>query len=84
MEGRESEKRTYKPAPARTLETCGGGVELLLEVVDGTEGLNDGLLEGTVVQDTAVSFALCRRGSKVLPEKRVIDVTYANEGEYSQ
>jgi hypothetical protein len=46
--------QTHEPAPARTLDSCGGGVKLLLESIEGTEVLDDGLAEGTILQGTTV------------------------------
>lgn len=69
------ERRTYDPAPTRALDTGGGGVELLLEVVEGAEGREDRRLEGSVLQDTAVTLALGGGGREVLPEERVVDVS---------
>ena len=51
-------KVVSEPAPARALDARSGGVELLLEVVEGAEALLDGLLEGTVLESTAVALAL--------------------------
>ena len=71
----------YEPAPAGTLDTSGGGVEFLLEVVEGSESLGDGLLEGTLGEGTTVALTLGLGTSKVLPEERVVDVSCGREGE---
>ena len=69
--------RTYEPAPAGALDGGRGGVELLLELVESAEGLKDGSLERTVLEDATVAAALRRGGREVLPEERVIDVPCA-------
>ena len=48
----------YEPAPAGTVDTSRGGVEFLLEVVEGSESLSDGLLEGTLGEGTTVALTL--------------------------
>lgn len=57
------------------MNTGGSGVELFLEVVKGAEGLDDGVLEGAILEDAAVALLLGRCGREVLPEKRVVDVS---------
>ena len=69
---------TYKPAPARALNAGGGGVELLLEGVEGAEGLDDGALERAILETTTVTLALGGSGREVLPEERVVDVAFPN------
>lgn len=69
------DNKTYEPAPAGTLDTGSGGVEFLLEVVEGAESLSDGLLERTVGEDTTVALTLGLGTSKVLPEERMVDVS---------
>jgi len=69
-----TQDQAHKPAPARTLDTRSGGVELLFESIEGTEVLDDGLAEGTILQGTAgttVGAGLCQ----ILPEQRVVDVS---------
>ena len=56
------------------MDTSSGGIELLLEVVEATKSLIDGLLERSVNKLSAVAALLSRR-SEVLPEQRVVDVT---------
>jgi len=71
-----------EPAPSRALDTSGSRVELFLKVVERAKRTNDSILQGTVVENTAVSTLLLRR-SQVLPEQTVIDVTTAVELEGS-
>ena len=71
----------YEPAPAGTLDTGSGGVEFLLEVVEGSESLGDGLLEGTLGEGTTVALIFGLGTSKVLPEEGVVDVSFGREGE---
>ena len=71
----EKRGKAYEPAPAGTLDTSGGGVEFLLEVVEGSESLGDGLLEGTLGEGTTVALTLGLGTSKVLPEEGVVDVS---------
>ena len=66
---------THEPAPAGALDGSGRRVELGDELVDGAPGLDDGLLEGAVAEDTAVALALRRGACEVLPEEGVVDVT---------
>ena len=63
-----------EPAPAGALDGRSGGVELLLEGIEGAPLLDDGLLEGAVAEGAAVALALRRGGREVLPEERVVDV----------
>ena len=67
-------KGTYNPAPAGALDGGGGGVELLLEVVERAEGLDNGVLERAVAERAAVALALGGRAREVLPEEGVVDV----------
>ncbi len=73
-----------EPGPARTLDGGGSGVEFLLEGVKAAELAVDLSLERAILEDTTdmalvMSGTLCigapGRGH-VLPEKRVIDVTF--------
>ena len=64
--------QTHEPAPARTLDGCGGSIKLLLKGIEGTEVLFDGLAEGTLLQGSAFGAS---RG-QVLPEQGVVNVTY--------
>ena len=73
--GARNSIKTHEPAPAGALDGRSGGVELLLEGVEGAPLLDDGLLEGTVTEGAAVALALGRGGREVLPEERVVDVT---------
>ena len=66
---------THEPAPAGALDGSGRRVELGGELVDGAPGLDDGILEGAVAEDTAVALALRRGTREVLPEEGVVDVT---------
>jgi hypothetical protein len=56
------------------LDAEGRGVEFLLKGVEATKVAVDGLLEGSVVENTTLA-ALVRRGREVLPEERVVDVS---------
>lgn len=68
---------TYEPAPAGALDGSGGGVELLLEGIEGAPSLEDSLLERAFTESTAVALALGGGGREVLPEERMVDVTCA-------
>ena len=76
-----NQRDTYNPAPAAALNARSGGVEVLLEVVEGSESLGDGLLEGTLGEGTTVALTLGLGTSKVLPEEGVVDVSCGREGE---
>lgn len=65
---------THDPAPPGALDARRSGVERLLEVLKGGEVLEDGSLEGPVVEHAAGALALGRRAREVLPEERVVDV----------
>lgn len=66
---------TYNPSPTRSLDGSGGSVELLLQVVDGSEGRLNSSLEGTITEDTAIALALGVGGCQVGPEERVVNMT---------
>jgi len=66
-----------EPSPARSLDSSGRVVHLLLHVIEVAEGGNDGLLERTVLQDASIALLLGCRGRKVLPEERVVDMASA-------
>ena len=70
-------KGTYNPAPAGTLNSSSGRVELLLEVVDGSPSLEDRLLERSILEVTTVALALRLGRREVLPEEGVVDMTCA-------
>ena len=57
------------------MDTRCGGVKLLLEGIEGTEVLDDGLAEGTIVQGTTDSTLGAGFG-QVLPEQGMVNVTY--------
>jgi len=63
-----------EPAPARALDTKGSHVEFLLENIQRTPILVDGVLERAILEYAAVSLLLGRGGRKVFPEERVVDV----------
>jgi hypothetical protein len=65
---------TYEPTPSRPLNSSRGRVEFTDEIFEASERCLNSLFERAVLQYTAVS-SFFDRGSKVLPEKRVIDVT---------
>ena len=67
---------THKPSPARALDTESRGSELSLEVLERTEGLDDGILEWTVTEDTASALALGGGRREILPEERVVDMSW--------
>lgn len=69
-----AQEQTHEPAPARTLDTRGGGVELLLENIKGTKVLDNGLAEGTILQGTTDSTVGAGLG-QILPEQGVVNVT---------
>jgi hypothetical protein len=66
---------THEPAPAGSLNSGRSRVEFLLESLERSESLNDGVLEGSIVQNATVTFLLRSRRREVLPEKRVVDVS---------
>jgi hypothetical protein len=65
-------KTSYEPSPATALNSRGGSVKALLEFFHRSEVTFNGLLERPVSKLATVGIG--RR--KVLPEKRVIDVSY--------
>jgi len=67
---------TYDPAPTRALDPSSSRVELLLQDVQRTPALADGSLERAVLERAAVTLVLDSRRREVLPEERVVDVTY--------
>ena len=69
-----TQNQAHKPAPARTLDSGGGGVKLLLERIEGSEVLYDGLTEGTILQGTTGTTVGAGFG-QILPEQRMVDVT---------
>ena len=70
--------QAHKPAPTRTLNSGGGGVEFLLESIERTEVLGDGLAERTIVQGTTGTTLGTRLG-QILPEQGMVDMTCNNE-----
>ncbi len=71
----EHDKDTHEPAPARSLDTSSGGVELLLECLDGAPGTDDSLLQRAVGELAALALTLRRSRREVLPEQGVVDVS---------
>jgi len=72
---RRLQLQTHEPAPPGTLYTQSGGIKLLIESLEGAEGIVDRLLEGrTIAQETA-GTALVVRLAQVLPEQGVVNVT---------
>lgn len=69
-----TQDQAHKPAPARALNSGGGGIEFLLESIERTEVLDDGLAEGTILQGTADTTIGAGFG-QVLPEQGVVDMT---------
>ena len=69
------ERDTYEPTPATTLNSSSDGVHPLLEVLDAAEVSNQGLLQGTVRELSAILVGW----RKVLPEEGMIDVTSSVE-----
>jgi hypothetical protein len=47
--------KTHQPTPSTALDRSSDGIELFLEVVNGTEGLDDFVPKRTVFQFTALS-----------------------------
>jgi hypothetical protein len=69
---RGRERKTYEPALAGALYSCGRGVELLLERVEGVEGLIDRALEGTICVDPSDIFYITssKRQNRTLEHSR--------------
>jgi hypothetical protein len=67
---------TYKPAPARSLDTSRSGVEFPLEVVEGTPVLENSGPKRAIGKYATVSLLLGRGRCKVGPEERVVDVAF--------
>jgi len=65
----------HKPTPSRALDGSGSGVKLLLHIIDGSKGSLNGFLKVPVFQNASNTFAIGRRRTKVLPEKRMVDVS---------
>lgn len=65
---------THNPSPSRTLNTSGGSVELLLEIVEATERLVDGRLQRAILQSTSGTLAFRGSRSQILPEQAVVDM----------
>lgn len=70
-----TQDQAHKPAPPGTLDSGGGGVELLLESIERTKVLGDGLAEGSILQGTTDTTVGARLG-QILPEQGMVDVTY--------
>lgn len=70
------ERDTYEPSPARALNAQSRGVELLLELVERAKLLLDRLCERGALREHAALAALLWRGREVLPEERVVDVSF--------
>jgi hypothetical protein len=68
-------QETYEPAPSGTLNTSGGGIELLLERIERPEALHNGVIKRTSLQGTTITLALAGGGRQVLPEERMVDMT---------
>lgn len=68
--------KTYEPTPSRSLDSSRGCVELLLEVINSSICLLDGRFEGSIWKNASDS-TLGRCGCKILPEQRVVDVTWS-------
>ena len=67
---------THKPAPARSLNSKRRLIELLLQIVEATKIAFNSLLERSILQNPACSFLHFSRRSEVLPEQRVVDMSY--------
>jgi hypothetical protein len=70
---------TYDPAPTRALDGSSSRVEFLLQDIQRTPALADGSLERAVLEHAAITLALDSRPREVLPEERVVDVTYGHK-----
>ena len=66
---------TYDPAPADAVHFTHHLIEFAPHLIQAAEAFIDGVLEGAVLQNTAVSLILRRRRSKIQPKERVIDMT---------
>ena len=67
---------TNEPSPSRPLDTKSGSVELLLEDIETAKRLVNGILQRTGLQSASIALVLrCSRG-KILPEQRVVDMSY--------
>lgn len=66
---------THKPTPSRALDGGSSSVKLLLHIIDGSKGRFDRFLKVPVFQNTSDTFAIGRGRSKVLPEKRMVDMS---------
>lgn len=65
---------TYKPSPARALNTGGGGVELLFQVIETAESVNDRIFQRAVLESAPIALALRCSRSQVLPEQGMVDM----------
>jgi hypothetical protein len=68
--------QTHDPAPARALDSRSGGVKLLLEILKRTKVVGNSPAKGTIVQGATGATVGAGLG-QVLPEQRVVDVTYS-------
>lgn len=66
---------TYEPSPSTSLDAGSSSVELLLQVVQATKRLDNGVVERARGKYSTVTLLLGRRRGKVLPEKRVVNVS---------
>ena len=67
---------TYEPAPARALNAGGSRIEFLRERFEGAPTLDDGRLERSIAEYTAIALALARGGREIFPKEGVVDVSY--------
>jgi hypothetical protein len=67
---------TNEPTPTAALNSKRGGIKLLLEVFEAAKLLLDSSLERAGLESASASSALGRSRGEILPEQRVIDVTY--------
>lgn len=57
------------------MDRGGGGVELLLEVLEAAKGLVNGILERAGSKFAAIPLPLRGSRSEVVPEERVVNVS---------
>ena len=72
---------TYKPAPARALNSQSSGIKLFNKVLGRAKIMLDSVLQGTILENPTVALDMCTVWSRreVLPEEGVVDVTTAVE-----
>ena len=66
---------THKPSPSRSLNTKSSRVEFLLQVVEATKRLDNGILQWAIFQNATIALFLRGSRGKILPEQRVVDMS---------